>query len=90
MQEIFDATQADPIAAVVANWNVARVKINLARRVPLYATAVDSVIYTDQGRYDADKDYWQRKDVDAKFVLDGIDADDALGAPPQEPLCVVG
>jgi predicted O-linked N-acetylglucosamine transferase (SPINDLY family) len=80
---IFDATQADPIAAVVANWNVARVKINLARRSALYATAVDSVVYTDQGRYDADKDYWQRKDVDAKFVLDGIDADDNLGPAPQ-------
>jgi glycosyltransferase involved in cell wall biosynthesis len=59
------------------------VKINLARRAPLYATGLDSIIYTDQGRFDADKDYWQRREVDAKFVLDGIDADDNLGAAPQ-------
>ena len=79
---IFDATQADPIAAVVANWEVARIKINLVRRTPLYAAAVNSVIYTDQGRFDADKEYWQRRDVDAKFILDGIDVEDQLGPAP--------
>ncbi len=80
---IFDATQADPIAAVVANWDVARVKINLARRTPLYASGITSVLYTDQIRYEADKDYWQRRGIDSKFVLEGIDIDENLGALPQ-------
>ncbi|HLL88092.1 MAG TPA: glycosyltransferase [Tepidisphaeraceae bacterium] len=81
---LFDATQADPIAAVVADWNVARVKINLARRAPLFASGVDCVTYTDPARYEADKDFWQRQGVEAKFVLEGIDVDQAaLGAAPQ-------
>ena len=48
---IFDATQADPIAAVVANWDVARVKINLCRRTPLFAGGINCISYTDQAKY---------------------------------------
>ena len=80
---IFDATQADPIAATVAAWDVARVKINLARRTPLYAGGIGNVVYTDQSRFDADKDYWQRRDIDSKFILEGIDVEENLGPAPQ-------
>ena len=80
---IFDATQADPIAAVVAAWDVARVKLNLCRRTPLYASGVSCITYTDQVRYEADKDYWNRRGIETKFVLEGIDVDENLGAAPQ-------
>ena len=80
---IFDTTQADPIAAVVANWDIARVKLNLCRRTPLYASGISCVTYTDQVRYEADKDYWHRRGIDSKFILEGIDIEENLGAAPQ-------
>lgn len=80
---IFDTTQADPIAAIAANWEVSRVKMNLCRRNPLYAPQVDCVTYLDQVRFEADKEFWQRKGVDSTFIQEGIDVDEALGAAPQ-------
>lgn len=80
---IFDATQADPIAAIVANWEVARVKVNLCRRTPLLSGSVNCVTYFDQSRYEADKDYWQHKGIESKFILEGIDIEEDLGPAPQ-------
>jgi predicted O-linked N-acetylglucosamine transferase (SPINDLY family) len=79
---IIDATQADPVAAVVADWDVARVKINLVRRSPLYAAGIDSVTYLDQNRFDTDKDAWARAGVESNFILEGIDIDEATGPAP--------
>jgi predicted O-linked N-acetylglucosamine transferase (SPINDLY family) len=80
---IFDANQSDPIASIVANWEVARVKMNLCRRAPMYASGISCISYTDQVRYEADKEYWQRRGCDSRFILEGIDVDENLGAPPQ-------
>jgi predicted O-linked N-acetylglucosamine transferase (SPINDLY family) len=80
---IFDTTQADPIAAVAANWEIARVKINLVRRTPLYASGMQCVTYFDQVRYEADKDYWQRKEIESRFILEGIDIEEQMGPAPQ-------
>lgn len=80
---IFDANQSDPIAAMLASWEIARVKLNLCRRAPLYASGISCITYTDQVRYEADKDYWQRHGVETKFVLEGIDIDENLGPAPQ-------
>jgi predicted O-linked N-acetylglucosamine transferase (SPINDLY family) len=80
---LLDATQADPIAAVIANWDVARVKINLCRRAPLFASGINAISYFDQARFESDKDFWQRRGIDARFILEGIDADENLGAAPQ-------
>ena len=80
---IFDASQADSIAAMVASWDVARVKMNLCRRSPLYASGISCITYTDQVRYEADKDYWNRRGIETKFILEGIDIDENLGAAPQ-------
>lgn len=80
---IFDANQSDPISSIVANWEVARVKVNLCRRAPMYATGISCITYIDQVRYEADKDYWQRRGVESKFILEGIDVDETLGAAPQ-------
>jgi len=80
---IFDATQADPIAAVTADWEVARVKVNLCRRSPLYASGISCVTYLDQVRYEADKEFWQRRNIESKFILEGIDIEENLGPMPQ-------
>ncbi len=80
---IFDTTQADPVAAIVAGWDVARVKANLCRRTPLYAPGVNCVAYTEQVRFEHDKGFWQARGVEARYVLEGIDADEILGAAPQ-------
>jgi predicted O-linked N-acetylglucosamine transferase (SPINDLY family) len=80
---IFDSTQADPIAAIVANWQVARAKINLSRRTPLYAQGIQCVCYTDQARFEADRSFWQRRNVDSRFILEGIDADEIPAPAPQ-------
>lgn len=80
---IFDCNQSDPIAAVIADWDIARVKVNLCRRSPMYSSGVTCITYTDQVRYEADKDYWQRRGIDTKFILEGIDCEENLGAAPQ-------
>jgi glycosyltransferase involved in cell wall biosynthesis len=80
---IFDANQSDAIAAVVANWDVARVAVNLCRRSPLYGGALDCVTYTDQVRYEADKDYWEGRGIDSQFILEGIEIEENPGAAPQ-------
>lgn len=80
---IFDANQADPIAAVVANWDIAGATVNLCRGTPLYASGISCVLYTDQVRYEADHDYWARRGIDSKFILEGIDLDEELGPAPQ-------
>jgi predicted O-linked N-acetylglucosamine transferase (SPINDLY family) len=80
---IFDTTQADPIACIIANWDVARAKINLCRRTPLYVSGINCVAYFDQARWESDKVFWNARGVENKYVLEGIDVDDNLGAPPQ-------
>jgi predicted O-linked N-acetylglucosamine transferase (SPINDLY family) len=80
---IFDANQSDAIAALVASWDVARVKLNLCRRTPLCASGISCITYTDQVRYESEKDYWQRRGVETKFILEGIDVEENLGTPPQ-------
>jgi predicted O-linked N-acetylglucosamine transferase (SPINDLY family) len=79
---IFDAGQSDSVASVVANWDVARVRINLARRSPMYSTNLACVTYTDPVRFEADREYWQRQGIEARFILEGIDIDEALGTAP--------
>jgi glycosyltransferase involved in cell wall biosynthesis len=80
---IFDATQADPIAALVADWNAAKVKVNLCRRSPLYSAGLGSVVYFDPVRWEADKDFWNERRIDSRFILEGCDIEDSPAAPPQ-------
>lgn len=79
----FDTMQNDPIAAVVAGWEIARVKVNLARRAPLFAGNIDCVTYLDSSRFESEKDFWARRGIDSRFILEGIDADETMSAPPQ-------
>ncbi|HTW93395.1 MAG TPA: glycosyltransferase family 4 protein [Tepidisphaeraceae bacterium] len=80
---LFDATQADPIAAVLAGWDIARVKINLCRRTPLHAPGTPTIAYLDQARFESDKDYWQNRGVESRFILEGIDIEEPLEPAPQ-------
>ncbi len=79
---IFDATQADSIAAVVAAWDVAKVKINLCRRSPLYAPTLGTLIYLDPVRWDADKEFWTKARAESRFVAEGCETEEAISAPP--------
>ena len=49
----------------------------------MFAAGVSCITYTDQVRYESEKDYWQRRGVETKFILDGIDIDENLGLAPQ-------
>ncbi len=80
---IFDATQADPVACVVANWPVARVKINMVRKSPMYVSSMHTVMYVDQAKWEIDKDFWSRKGIESRHVMEGVDIDETLSTPPQ-------
>ena len=64
---IFDATQADAIAAVVVELGDRPRKINLCRRSPLYSPQINAITYTDQARFNADKDFWAKRNIDARL-----------------------
>src|SRR6185437_2968367 len=79
---IIDASQTDPIAALIATWETAPVKINLARRAPLYSGNVAAVTYLDSVRFEADRDYWQKRGIEARYILEGVDTQAELGGLP--------
>ncbi len=79
---LFDANQSDPVAALLSGWELGCERVHLCRRSPLYA-ACDAVIYLDSARYEADRDFWQRKGVESRYVLEGIDLDEPTTAAPQ-------
>ena len=79
---IIDATQADAIAALIATWETAPVKISLCRSTPLYASAVSCITYLDPVRFEHDREYWQKRGIESKFILEGIDIDSPLSPLP--------
>jgi hypothetical protein len=79
---LIDTSQADPIAALIAAWDAAPIKINLARKTPLYNTGVSCITYFDAVKYETDREYWQKRGVETKFILEGVDLDAPLGAMP--------
>ena len=79
---LLDTTQADPIAALIATWETAPIKINLCRDTPLFSAAVNCITYLDAVRFEADREYWQKRGMESKFILEGVDTEAALGAMP--------
>ena len=79
---IIDASQADPIAAMIACWETAPIKINLCRKTPLYLSSVAAVTYLDPIRFEADRDHWQKRGVEARYILEGVDTSAELGDAP--------
>ncbi|MEM8875121.1 MAG: glycosyltransferase, partial [Planctomycetota bacterium] len=70
---LIDADLGDPIAALISSWNVARVKINIARRAPLYTKGIDGVAYFDAVGFEQDKSFWSEREIEACHILEGID-----------------
>ena len=79
---LFEPTQADPIAALLATWETSPIKVNLCRDTPIYNSAVSCITYLDAVRYEADREYWQKRGMETKFILEGVDTEAALGAMP--------
>jgi hypothetical protein len=69
---IFDVTQADAVAAIVASWPVARAKINWCRTTPFYAPKIDAVIYGEPDQHAADKDFWAERGIESRFIFEGF------------------
>lgn len=80
---LIDATQADPIAAMLASLPLARSRINLVRRWPLFASGIDAVCHLDAGRHEHDRDFFSARGAVVTHVLEGVDADDAPAPAPQ-------
>jgi predicted O-linked N-acetylglucosamine transferase (SPINDLY family) len=70
---IIDANLADPIASVVANWQIARAKLNLVRRSPMLAGAVDAALYVDANLKKQDEPFWRKKCTDTHFLQEGVE-----------------
>jgi hypothetical protein len=83
---IFDASQADAIAAVAAGWPIAKAKVNLCRQTPLFAPNIDAVVYLDSTRWEADREFWNAWNIDNRFLLEGYDTDQQFGANPQRSI----
>jgi predicted O-linked N-acetylglucosamine transferase (SPINDLY family) len=57
----------------VANWPVAKVKVNLVRRLPLLTGAVDAAMYVDSKSHKIDDAVWKKRDVPTYFVQEGVE-----------------
>lgn len=79
----FDASLNDAVASLVANWEVAAVKINIVRKTPLFTNGLNSVAYLDRAAFDADKDFWNQRGTSARFITEGMDVEDLAGNGPQ-------
>lgn len=80
---IMDATLSDPIASVIANWQIARAKLNLVRRTPLQAGAVDAAMYLDAALRSNDESHWRKRQIDTHFIQEGVDPVTAESAAAQ-------
>lgn len=80
---IFDTSLTDPIACLVANWETARARVNLCRRLPMFAEIMDCVVYFDPIRHQADHAFWTARNTPAQLILEGMDLEEALGPVPQ-------
>jgi predicted O-linked N-acetylglucosamine transferase (SPINDLY family) len=79
---LFDCTQADAIAGLCAMWDVSRAKVNLCRRTPMYSSGIQCVCYFDQSRFESDREFWNRRNVDSKYILEGVDLEETVAAAP--------
>lgn len=70
---VVDASQGDPIAAVVANWNVAKAKLNLVRRSPLLTHAIDGVIYVEPSTLKADEPYFKSRHIPTHLLTECVE-----------------
>ncbi len=70
---IIDAAQGDPIAAVVANWQVAKTKVNLVRRSPLLGSAIDGVVYVEPTTLKSDEPFFKSRQTPTHLIAEGVE-----------------
>jgi predicted O-linked N-acetylglucosamine transferase (SPINDLY family) len=63
-------------------WDVARAKVNLCRRAPMYSSGMQSICYFDQGRFETDREFWNRRGIESKYILEGVDLEETVSAAP--------
>ena len=80
---IFDCDPGDPLAGVASQWPVAKRKLWVARRVPLYGEGIDAVAYLDPTRCAADESWWRDRDATAVPLVEGVDLDAPVGEAPR-------
>ncbi|HEY0009838.1 MAG TPA: glycosyltransferase, partial [Tepidisphaeraceae bacterium] len=80
---IVDANLADPIAAVVSQWPVARAKLNLVRRTPLLGGGMNGAVYVESALHRADSSAWAKRSVMSHFIQEGVEAPADSAAAPQ-------
>lgn len=80
---IIDADASDAIAGVLCHWNVARAKLWIARRAPLYSTGLGAVAYLDAARLASDEQWWRQQGVSATCILEGVDLEAPLNEAPR-------
>lgn len=77
---LIDANLADPVAAILSNWPVAKRKVAVARSSTPYGK-FDCVVYLDAEQFKLDKDFWTRQQTDVRLIPDGIDLCEYTTAP---------
>ena len=70
---LIDAQLNDPVAALVANWPVAHAKVNVVRRSPMLAGAVQAAIYVDANLQKIEESGWKKRNVPTHFVQEGVE-----------------
>lgn len=73
---LFDTLPYDAVASLVANWQVAREKVCLARRGMLLAGGIRRAVLVDQDRSSAIAESLRQRGVETTIVPEGIDVDD--------------
>ena len=80
---IIDADPSDAIASVICHWNVARAKLWIARRSPLYTTSINGVAYLDPARCAQDAEWWQQQGITATSIVEGADLEAPINEAPR-------
>jgi predicted O-linked N-acetylglucosamine transferase (SPINDLY family) len=80
---LIDASQNDPIAAMLGSLPVGRARVNLVRRRPLFANGIDALCYLDPSRFEQDRDFFSRRGASVSQLLEGVDTDEPTSPAPQ-------
>ena len=77
---LIDAAPTDPIAAVLAQWPVARAHLHLTRQSPLLSGRPGGAVYVDAHVLRNDETTWKHQQVPTSLITEGIEP--GTDAPP--------
>lgn len=84
---LYAADPSDPVAAVMASWDLSAGKVDLALRRPLYAPGTHAAICTDLARFSVETDAWKARGAWCELIMPGVaDADDSALAVDRHEL----